>query len=391
MDDEINLLDLLIVLAKHKKRVLGLPFAAAVVAAAISLIMPNIYTAKTTLMPPQQNQSTAAALLGQLAGPAAPLAGSAALGIKNPSDIFVSILKSRTVTDDLVKRFDLQKVYHAKLLTDARRDLDTASNISSSFKDGIITVEVDDRDPKRAADIANAYVEELEKLSRTLAVGEASQRRLFFGEQLKGTKAELIKADTDLKKFQESTGLVLPQGQAAVTISASANLRAQITAKEVQLAAMRTFATGQNPELVRTQEELAGLKSQLAKLEGQSAEPQGDVLVAIGKMPAASLEYLNKARDVKYYETLYNLLAQQYELAKLDEARNATLIQVIDKAVPPERKSKPRRARIVILTALLVGFVAVLWAFMKEAAERAKAVPEQAEKLQLLRRYLWGR
>jgi tyrosine-protein kinase Etk/Wzc len=371
-DEETSLLDILIVLAKHKKLIFGLPLVAAIMAAGISLLMPNWYTATARLMPPQQSQSTAAALLGQLGA----LSGGAsqALGIKNPSDIFVAMLKSRTVADAIIERFKLKEVYDEELMDDARKALNKNVNISAG-RDSVITIEAEDRQPKRAADMANAYIDELEKLTQRLAVGEAGQRRLFFEQQLKQAKDDLTNAETELTKFQIEKRLLNPQGQASLAISAAAGLQAQIAAKEVQIMSLKSFATQGNPDLHRAQEELAGLRAQLAKVgRGGSSDP-GDVLLSLGKAPEQGAEYLRRFRELKYYETLYELLARQYELARIDEAKEATLIQVLDTAIEPERKSSPKRAIIVILAALAFGIVAIGVAFAREALSSARLDP----------------
>ena len=385
-DDEINFLDLLIVLAKHKKLVLGLPLAAAVLAAVITLLMPKIYTATARILPPQQSASMAAAVLNQLGGALGGWAGGP-LGIKNPTDLYVGMLKSRTVADRLIERFKLKELFDKTTLVDTRKALENVTTISTG-KDGIIVVELDDKDPKRAAAMANAYVEELGRLNDSLAVTDASRRRLFFEKQLEKTKDDLASAEIELKKTQEKTGLIKLDAQGKAIIDAVAQLKAQVAAKEVQIGAMRTFATERSPELERTQQELAGLREQLHKLERDNPAAEGDILVPTGRVPEAGLEYIRKARDVKYYETLFELLAKQYEIARLDEANNASLIQVLDKAVPPDKKSKPKRTLIVVITGLVVGFLAVLWAFIREAQERACRNPEQAQRLELLRRYL---
>ncbi len=383
-DDEISLLDMAIVLAKHKKLILGFPFLAAVVTAGITLLMPNWYTATAKLLPPQQSQSNAVAILGQLGA----LSGgtSTALGLKNPSDIFVAMLKSRTVADAIIERFKLKELYDEKYLQDARKALSKNADITAA-RDGVITIEVDDKSPQLAADISNAYVEELERLTLRLAVGEAGQRRLFFEKQLQKSKQDLATAEIEMQKLQERTGIINPTGQASLSVAAAAGLRAQITAKEVQLSALRTFATDQNPDLMRTERELEGLRVQLAKT-GKASDEKGDVLVGIGKVPGASVEFIKKFRDVKYYETLFELLAKQYEIAKIDEAKEATLIQVLDKAIEPERKSRPKRALIVLITGLLAGILATLIAFMKEAVGRAHADSSNLRRFELLRRYL---
>src|SRR5258708_6981759 len=193
-EDEVSLLDLLIVLAKHKRILLGIPFAAAIVAAIVSLLLPNVYTGTARMLPPQQSASAASALLtqlGALGGLTGPVGG--ALG-RNPSDLYIGMLKSRTVADNLIARFELKKVYDQSLQSSTRGTLQGNTTIVAG-RDGIIVIEVDDKDPQRAAELANAYVDELMKLTRVLAVTEASQRRLFFESQLLQAKDNLTAAE----------------------------------------------------------------------------------------------------------------------------------------------------------------------------------------------------
>jgi uncharacterized protein involved in exopolysaccharide biosynthesis len=203
---------------------------------------------------------------------------------------------------------------------------------------------------------------------------------------LQKTKEDLTRAEDALRDYREANGLVLPEGQAAMTASAAASIRAQITARKVQVAAIRSFATADNPEVVRIEKELAGLRDQLARLENDSHRGKGDVLVSMDKAPEIGLEYIRKYRDVKYQEALFDLLAKQYEVAKIDESKEATLIQVLDEAVPPERKSKPVRSLIVILTAVVTGSFSTILVFSIEAMKRVQSDPTGAERVNELRR-----
>jgi uncharacterized protein involved in exopolysaccharide biosynthesis len=272
-------------------------------------------------------------------------------------------------------------------MVETRKDLADNSTITAG-KDGLITVDFDDEDPKRAAAVANAFVEELDKLTQSLAVTEAGQRRLFFERQLQQAKEDLSKAEVALKVTQEQTGLIKLDDQGKAIIESVAALRGQISAKEVELRAMRTFTTENNPDYVRVQQQLAGLRSELAKLERARISGEGDILLPTGKVPEAGLEYLRKFRDVKYQETIFELLAKQFEVAKIDEAKEAAIIQVVDHAIAPDRKSKPRRALIVIAATLISGILISLWAFVSEARLRAIRDPVQAERLSLLRRHI---
>ena len=384
-DDEINLMDLLLVIAKHNRFIIKLTVSVAVLAVVYALLLPPIYTAKTVILPPQQGQSAASMMLSQLGGLGA-LAGGAG-GIKSPNDLHIGMLKSQTVANQLIARFQLQQKFEAKTMEATRKALE-GSTVIASGKDGFITIEYSDKDPKFAATIANAYVEELDRLNSTLALTEASRKRLFFQKQLKGTIESLAAAEIGLKQTQEKTGLIQPEAQGQAIIMAVAGLRAQVAAKEVELAAMGAFATPQNPDYRLQQQALAGLRAQLAKVERDNVQGRGDVMVPTGKLPETGLEYLRKMREVKYQETLFELLGKQFEIAKIDEAKDAPLIQVVDKALVPEKKSKPKRALIVILATLMAFFIGILLAFFREASARASLDPASAERMTLLRRYL---
>ena len=384
-DDEIGLLDLLIVLAKHKKLVLGLPFVVAVLAAGISLLLPFSYTGTTKILPPLQNQSGAAAMLAQLGGGLSSLAGLAGgiAGIRSPNEVYIGMLKSRTVADNLIQRFDLMRIYEEKYPSRARKKLEGLTNIISG-KDAIITIEVEDEDPKRAAELANAYVDELFKLTKVLAVTEASQRRLFFERQLEQARDNLAKAETAARQALEKGGLVQVEGQGRAIVETTARLRGQITVKEVQIGAMRSFATERNPDLQLAQKELEALKHELARIEGASGGKVGDQRENSGQ----GIDSLGLLRNVKYYETIYELLAKQYELAKIDEAKDSAVVQVMDKAIEPDRRTKPWRSLIVLLSAFAALFIGILWAFVRESMARAKADPRQASRFLDLKRYL---
>lgn len=366
-DCEIGLAECMGVISKHKKMIGGTTGAVAVASVIISLLLPPIYRAETKILPPQQGSSgMGGQLLSQLGGAAGLGLLGIGLGMKNPGEMFVGMLKSRTVFDRVVNRFGLIKAYDVKYREEARNRLGSALTARSG-KDGIITVHVEDRDPRRAADMANAFVEELKTLNRGLAVTEAAQRRLFFEEQILDVKAALMKSEDEIKGFQEKTGALKIDEQAKVVIAGIANLRAQVSAREVQQKVMRTYATFQNPDLQRGEEEISGLKVELRKLEEKGGKGY-DVLMPTERMPSVGIEYLRKLREMKYNETLYELLVKQYEFAKLDEARDTSVIQVIDKAVTPEKKVKPMRLLIVTVSVFCGFFLSVLAAFLIEYA-----------------------
>lgn len=380
-DEEVNSLDLLTIIARKKFYIVGIPLLAGIIAGGLSLLMPNIYTGTASVLPPQQSQSGSSAILGQL-GALGGMSGSA-LGLKNPSDLYIGMLNSRTVADSIIERFKLQSVYDTKTLTDTRLTLSSSSTIGSG-KEGIIVIDVKDKDPKRAAALANGYVEELQRLTQTLAITEASRRRLFFEKQLLQSKQLLADAEVSLKVMQEKSGLIQLNGQAEALIKSSADLRAQIASKEVALSAMQTFATGSNPEYMRARQELVGLREQLKKMESGLNQGSGDLLVGSGRIPEAGLEYVRRVRDVKYAETIFELMSKQFEIAKLDEAKDSSIIQVLDVAIVPDKKSKPNRGVIVVSTILFVGILTMFWILASEFLRKMKENPAQLRRLKKL-------
>jgi uncharacterized protein involved in exopolysaccharide biosynthesis len=363
-EDEIDLTEMFRALSRRRRLILGITAASAIAALVVSLLLPVYYKAETRILPPQDKGSNLAAqLIGQAGGVFA-LAGGAA-GVKSQGELFVAMTKSRTVLDRMVDRFDLMKLYKGKYREDARKNLVGVLKVLEDRKSGIISLTVEDRDPKRAADMANAFVEELKSLAGGLAISEAGQRRMFFEEQIHHTKESLARAEEEVKAFQLRTGAFQVDAQAKAIIEGIANLRARIAAKEVEAKVLRSFATVQNPDLQRTEEEVRALRAELEKIE--SGKGRGfDPLMSSERVPAIGTEYLRKIRQLKYNETLYELLGKQYELARLDEARDAVVIQVIDRAVPPERKSRPKRAVIVILATAAMSLLSVFIVLLLE-------------------------
>lgn len=376
----INVIDLMIVLAKRKKFIIGLPLVVAVIALAVSLALPNVYQATTKLLPPQQSQSSASALLAQLGGAAGLAAGM--VGMKNPSDLYIGMLKSRTVADKLIARFDLKKRYGTDSQETARLRL-RDNTVIAAGKDGMITVDVEDEDQKFVAQLTNAYVDEVQQMTRYLAVTEASQRRVFFERQLETAKNNLAKVEISLKGAMDTRGVISVDSESRAILETSARLKAQVSLKEIQLGSMRAFVTPQNQEFRRATEELASLRNELTKLEGGragSAQPSEN--------NQAGLDNIQLMRDLKYYQMLYELLAKQYEVARLDEAKEPSLIQVLDPAIDPERKARPKRIMIVLASAILAAFAAIGWVLFSTAKQRMLSVPADAIRWSELKSYL---
>jgi uncharacterized protein involved in exopolysaccharide biosynthesis len=369
-EDEISLLDLLQTIVDNLRLLVLGPLAVGILALGISFLIPPTYTAKTQFLPPQQQQSAAAGLLQSLGGLGG-LAGAAA-GLKNPADQYLAYMKSNAVKDALIDRFKLMDRYQAKLRTDARMALDGVARIASG-KDGLISVEFDDKDPQFAADVANAYVEELRNVLGRLAVTEAQQRRLFFEKQLTQAKDKLTAAEQSLKSTGISDSVL--KSNPASAVAGIAALKAQVTAQEVKIGAMRGYLAETAPDFKQALTELANLRAQLAKQDKDDAASD----------KAGQGDYISRYRDFKYHETLFELFAKQYELARVDEAREGAVIQVLDAAQPPERKAKPKKALIAIIATLASGFALLLFVFVRQALRNGSRDEETAQKLGAIR------
>lgn len=365
--DEISLLDLLQTVVENLRLLVLGPLTVGLLALGISFLIKPTFTATTQFLPPQQQQSAAAAMLQSL-GALGGLA-SAATGLKNPNDQFVAFLESRGVQDTLITRFKLMERYEADFLEDARKTLGENARISSG-KDGLITVAVDDADPAFAAELANAHVEELGLLLNRLAITEAQQRRLFFEKQLASAKDSLVKAEQALKASGVNSSALKANPEAA--IEGLARLKASIAAQEVKLASMRGYLTENAPDFQQAQRELAALRAQLTQAEREEPATANDS------------DYVGKFREFKYFETLFELFAKQYEIARVDEAREGAVIQVVDAAVAPDKKSKPKRGLVAVLATLASGFALLMFVFARQALRSAGSNAESAAKVAAL-------
>ena len=373
IDRGLTAIDALIALAERWRLLVLAPLAAGLLALGVAFLITPTYTAQTTLLSPQQQQSTAASALASL-GPLAGVSGGA-LGVRNLADQYVALMQSTVVFDRIIERFDLLALYKEKYRIDARRILTSRVRISAGKKDNLITVEVDDTRPQRAADMANAFVGELRVVISRLAVTEAQQRRLFFERQLQDTKAKLAQAQIALQGTGFTQGALKAEPKAAA--ESYARLKAEAIAAEVRLQTLRSYLNDSAAELQQAQGQLAALRAQVAKAE----QPIDN---------SAGPDYVGKYREFKYQEALFDLFSRQYELARVDESREGALIQVIDIATPPERKSKPYRSLIAVVTTLTSGLLIAAFLVMRQHWRAAARDPQTASKLAQLRA-AWGR
>lgn len=369
-EDLIDWLGLLQTVVDNLRLLVLAPLAVGLAALGIAFVIPPTFTATTSFLPPQQQQSMAAnmlASLGALGG-----LGAAAAGIKNPNDQYIAFLQSNSIKDSIIERFDLMNRYDAKLQAHARQALAAKVQIASG-KDGLITLSVDDHDPQTAADMANAHVQALTQLMGRLAVTEAQQRRQFFEKQLQQTQQKLTQAEIALKATGISSSVLKANPQSA--LAAVAALQAQITAQEVKLGAMRGYLADTAPDFKQALGELAALRAQLAK-QANNTEASHDAAT-----PATQGDYISTFREFKYQETLFELFSKQFEIAKVDESREGATIQVLDAAQPPELKSKPKRAYIAVVATLAAGFALLLFVFVRQSLRNAGQNTDTAQKL----------
>ena len=375
-EDSIDVVELFRTLRRGRRTIFAVTLAAFAIATAVAFLLPFRYTSAVTFIPPNAGgSSVASAFAGQLSAlGAGDLLGS----VKNPGDVYAGILKSRSIASELVKQFDLKGVYRVKKEGLAEKMLDSNTEVSVDPKSTIVTVEVTDNSAARAHDLANAYMDALRETNGRLALSQSSQRRLFFGQQLAKEKDDLENAEVDLKKTEEQSGLIAPAGQTAVQIDSIAQTQAQIAVRQVQLAALRDSATEQNPEVIRLRSEIGDLQVQLSRLQNGSGResPAG---IPTAKVPELQLEYVRKEREVRYHEALFEMLSRQYESARLDEARDAPLLQVLDPASYPDSKSGPKRSYIMF-GGLVFGFLfGCVWVLLRDPIRALRASLAQSE------------
>jgi uncharacterized protein involved in exopolysaccharide biosynthesis len=374
-------------MAQRKSTIILTSVIGMLITTGLVLLMHPVFTAKALVLPPQQGQSSSG-LLSQL-GSFAALAGLGSAGsAKDPNDLYMGVLQSNTVADGLIKRLGLMSAYHTQKLSDARRILGANTKLMSE-KGGMISITVKDGDPRRAAQIANAYVDELHDINSRLIIGEAGVRRNFFSQQLALEKDRLTDAEIALQQTEEKTGAISPTGQTGVVISQVAGLQGQIISREVQLDALRASSTDQNPDVIRLNTEIAGLRQQLSSLESlQKGRKPGDISLTSRSLPEDQIAFLRKQRDVQYHTLIFDLIARQFEAARMDEAKASPLIQILDPAEPPDRKSGPFRALWTLVGGMLGFFYGCIRVISSYIYARVLADPLSAHKLAQIRRAL---
>lgn len=392
----INLFDYLIILAKRKKLILSITLSVAVITSIFTFSLPNMYWGRTTILLPQTaNAPLWMRVLGDYAGGGA----SSGSDIADPQ-LYMQLLYSGPVLDKIIERFRLNEHYKdAETKKDLREMLSGSMTTDFVLPENtkralggqtsrLLMISVRDKDAAKAADIANAFVVGLQDFIKDIAVTQASQRRLFFQEQLKKTKEDLIKSEEAMREFQEKTGVFKVEQQAGAVIEGIARLRAEIAAKEVESSVMKSYSTQSNPDLQRVAETIKGLKTELAKLE-QKGGNSPDSLMPTGRMASVGTDYARKLRDLKFNESLFEIMLKQYEMAKIDEAKDPAIIQVIEKAYLSKERAGPQRKKKIATAAGTSFFFSIFLAFFMEYLEKQESTnPENRERINTLKRYL---
>ncbi len=363
-DDEINLFELLLVVVQHKKLILYSSIITFLIACGATLLMPNVYSSTARLLPSQNDSAGINSMLGNMGGLAS------LVGISSGSSkgaLYVGMLKSRTVNDAIIQRFDLLTHYECKTRSCAYSTLAQKSKFSLGKDDGILSISFEDKDPVFAADITNAYVEELQKLNIKINLKTAGQERLFLEDRLQVVRGDLVNAEEALKAFQEKNKAIRIDDQASAIIGAIASLKGELASKEVELGVLLSSQTDENPQVVALREGISQIKEQILKMENspEGEKISSDIFLATSEVPELGIQYARLLRNFKVQETLYELLTRQYEIAKINEAKNTSTIQVLDNAIPADSKAKPRRSRIVLLATFCAAFLSFIAALVR--------------------------
>ena len=319
--------------------------------------------------------------MGSAGGGQLAMAAAGGLGLRNPNDVYIGLLDSRPVADAIIQQFGLRGVYRAKDMTAARIKL-AAHTIVASEKSTFISVSVIDHDRQRAAGMANAYTEQLRILTKTLALTEASHRRMFYEDQLKHANEDVVAAQLAFRQIEQTKGLVQLDAQAKAMIGLLSALHAQVSAKQVELQALRSYSTEQNPEVQLTERQLASLQEEVSGLEQhdrheqhdqrvqQPLQPSGPAGLGMQDVAGAGLDYLRAEHELQYRQVLFDLLLKQYDVARLDEAKDAAVVQVVEAAIAPDRRSSPGRLFITLISTLLGIAGACAYLFLADFSQK---------------------
>ncbi|HAO93027.1 MAG TPA: hypothetical protein DCR11_03890 [Deltaproteobacteria bacterium] len=354
---------------RHKKLIAAIVGATFILSTIVSFLLPKVYTSTASVLPPQQEATLGASMIASQLPTAMGGALSGFLGLKSPADLWVGILNSNTVQDEIIKRFNLREVYDKEEIEDTRKSLEKNVSISKS-KEEIILISVDDKDPETASRMANAFVEELDRINKQVVMSQGKRMRLFIEKRLLEAKDELDRIENEMKTFMETNRAVKLDEQSRVIIEAVGSIKGQLMARELELQTLLSYAAPTNPQVEILKTQVKQLKEQMRELDEGSG--QKDLFVPTSNIPRLTARYTTLLRDAKIQETLFELLTQQFEMAKIQESKDSPIVQVLDYAKPPEKKSKPKRGLIIATATFASLLLSILLVFSIQWLERLR-------------------
>ena len=335
-------------LGKERLYVVKALFVAAALGAGLSFLIAGKYTSATRIIPPQQIQSTLTGLVGQMGT----MSFSGLAGLRNPSDVYVQLLRTDTVALALAKRFNLHEHYDTEKFEDVRLRLERRSRIRAG-RDGMVLMEVADKDANMAAALANGYADELYKLIQKLSAEETAQRKKLMDSKLADFSKSLDAKEQDFRVMQEKVGMLSVEGGVEATYSTIGGLRASIMMREVALRTLSYSSTPQNPVYLNIEAEIAAIKSQMEKLEQDPKVLNPKFMIPADRAPQLVMEYVRKLRDLKFEEGMYKAMQKQSELIRMEDMRDFMQFLVVDSARPATKRDFPTRPMVVLITVLL--------------------------------------
>lgn len=380
--NRINLIDFITFILRWRRFLVLFVGLVIVLVIILSLVVPSRFTAQTTIFPSQEQQMDISSFISSKLSGLPGVAGFAAQMGALPGEIYLTILRSRSMSETVIDTFELQKLWRMEgaPIADVIKTLNNCAKFKYDLRDGTITIEVTSRHPEIAADIANFYARALDRRNQELKSQQAKHNKIFISERLEEAKLRMKELEDSLLAFQEQTGVLNVEEQIKATIQTAAGLEALRLTTELELTLAREMMSSDNPLVEELERKLAGVRTQMRQLVDRHQKTAEDKLILTLKdAPSYGVTYVKLLRDITVQELLYQFLVQQYEQASIVEARNTPTMQAIDKAVPPTRRSWPRRGVMVVVAAAAAFVFALAIAMAIDGYQKASAQPEHSQ------------
>lgn len=379
-EEEIDLVEVILLLLANKRFIIKATFYTFLLSIVISLLLPNIYKSSAKILPPQSLSALPPQLSSAISDIPITIPGKT-----DYSALYSQLVKTNDVIDYAIEKNNLREVYKTKDKEETREKVLDNIIVETDKKSGIITISYLSKDPELSYKVVVSLLEGLKRLNDRLAITQASQKRLFYEQQLNNAKEALIRSEEELRRFQLKTGSIKIDEELKGVVEEISTIRARISANEVKLKVLQSYATPQNPEYKALLDETNALKEQLSKLQSRLPSDD-DALLSTSKASRYGIEYIRKMREFKYNESLYEILLKQYEFAKLEEAKDPTIIQIIENPEIPLKKFKPKRRYIVVISTFVAFMLSILWVFIKTFIEELKKDESRYQKINEIKR-----